>query len=284
MFCLQLCLPSHWNRQDPIYQTFLWNNYLWFQKSQEFLGLLTRHWILNYNGDPWVQLRRGLAFSWHHNVFFSMFWTASTKILLQILAAYKTKALIWLSALPYSRAAGWLLRSCAQITSVHHHPGPPGRCCSSGSSSEPLYLLRSLLYASVWGGREGVNVCFIRSPHKRRQCGKHLWEKHRTINCTTYRVTVQHEHGAHLSKLPVLLNNELTAAAIHSALTNFQFSLRLQLTELHGIHFLKFLPGFTALSFLPLLLVCLWWWNLIHCHYLSIWWNQSGQAPTKSPA
>ena len=157
MFCLQLCLPSHWNRQDPIYQTFPWNNYLWFQKSQESLGLLMRHWILNYNGDPWVQLRWGLAFSWHHNFFFPMFWTTSTtttKKLLQILAAYKTKASIWFSALPYSRAAGWFLRSFAQITSVHHHPGPPGRCFSSGSSSEPLYLLHCLLCASfcVWGG------------------------------------------------------------------------------------------------------------------------------------
>ena len=176
----------------------------------------------------------------------------------------------------------------------------PKKLCPDYFSSPPPWASRKMLLIrkQLWtplppplsplclcvGGREGVNVCFIRSPHKRRQCGKHLWEKHRTINCTTYRVTVQHEHGAHLSKLPVLLNNELTAAAIHSALTNFQFSLRLQLTELHGIHFLKFLPGFTALSFLPLLLVCLWWWNLIHCHYLSIWWNQSGQAPTKSPA
>lgn len=194
-----LCLPSHWDRQEPTYQAFLWNNYLLFQKSQESLGLLMRHWILNYNGEPWVQLRWRTWFLMVPKFLFPNFLNNNNKCY-RSFAAYKTKVLVWFSALPYSRAESWSQRSCTRIASLRHHTGPPGRCCSSGSSPEPLHLLLCLpVCLCVCGGVGGV----LREVSISRNSMESIFEKKKSRQLTTpLTESLWDKHGAHLSKLP----------------------------------------------------------------------------------
>lgn len=146
--------------------------------------------------------------------------------------------------------------------------GLQGRCCSSGSSSEPLCTPPSFssVPLCVWGPGWGVvNVCFWEIHISRDSMGKASSEKHETINYTTYRVTVRHEHGAHLSKLPVLLNVNSNNSCHPFSLKAFSSLWDLQLTELHEIHFLKVPPRFSCS---PLISACSW----IYCHG-GTWFN-----------